>query len=101
MTSVTQKEILGEAERLEVKNKAPIVLCELLFDEKMFKEKQISKHKNLFLRCKHHFFGSQTLHNSICSCVIKEYSDVSITNFYVIMCLTRILKRWRRAKNVF
>eukprot|EP00088_Acartia_fossae_P050209 TRINITY_DN5609_c0_g1_i14.p1 TRINITY_DN5609_c0_g1~~TRINITY_DN5609_c0_g1_i14.p1 ORF type:complete len:445 (-),score=210.56 TRINITY_DN5609_c0_g1_i14:1480-2814(-) len=53
MTSVTQKEILGEAERLEVKNKAPIVLCELLFDEKMFKEKQISKHKNLFLRFTH------------------------------------------------
>ncbi len=33
-----------------MKNKAPIVLCELLFDEKMLKEKQITKHKNLFIR---------------------------------------------------
>jgi len=53
LTAVVQKEILGEAERLEVKNKAPIVLCELLFDEKMLKEKQISKYKTLFLRFTH------------------------------------------------
>lgn len=53
LTSATQKEILSEAERLEVKNKATIVLCELLFDEKMLKEKQITKHKNLFIRFTH------------------------------------------------
>jgi len=53
MNAAVQKEILTEAERLEVKNKAPIVLCELLFDEKMIKEKQIAKHKNLFLRFTH------------------------------------------------
>ena len=47
---MVQKEILSEAERLEVKNKAPIVLCELLFDDKMVKEKQIIVNKNLFLR---------------------------------------------------
>ena len=35
------KEILAEAERLEIKNKAPVILCELLFNDKMFKEKQI------------------------------------------------------------
>ena len=29
--------------RLEIKNKAPVVLCELLFNDKMFKEKQINK----------------------------------------------------------
>jgi len=53
LSSVAQKEILSEAERLEVKNKAPIVLCELLFDDKMMKEKQITKNKNLFLRFTH------------------------------------------------
>lgn len=53
LSAAVQKEILTEAERLEVKNKAPIVLCELLFDEKMMKEKQITKHKNLFLRFTH------------------------------------------------
>jgi len=53
LTSAVQKEILSEAERLEVKNKAPIVLCELLFDDKMVKEKQIIVNKNLFLRFTH------------------------------------------------
>merc|ERR1711892_106733 len=47
------KEILAEAERLEIKNKAPIVLCELLFDDKMMKEKQIPKYCNLLLRFTH------------------------------------------------
>jgi len=47
------KELVTEAERLEVKNKAPIVLCELLFDDKMFKEKQIEKYSKLFLRFTH------------------------------------------------
>lgn len=53
LTAAVQKEILTEADRLEVRNKAPIVLCELLFDEKMMKDKQIAKHKNLFLRFTH------------------------------------------------
>jgi len=53
MNAASQKEIVTEAERLEVKNKAPIVLCELLFDEKMFKDKQIGKYKTLFLRFTH------------------------------------------------
>lgn len=44
------KEILAEAERLEIKNKAPVILCELLFNDKMFKEKQIKKYANLLLR---------------------------------------------------
>jgi len=53
LNTAVQKEIVGEAERLEVKNKAPIVLCELVFDAKMMKEKQITKHKTLFLRFTH------------------------------------------------
>jgi len=44
------KEIQAEAERLEIKNKAPVILCELLFNDKMFKEKQIKKYANLLLR---------------------------------------------------
>ena len=42
------KEVLSEAERLEITNKAPIVLCELLFNESMVS--QIKKHKRIFLR---------------------------------------------------
>jgi len=44
----TEKDIFREAERLEVSAKAPIVLCELLFDEAMVS--QIKKNKRLFLR---------------------------------------------------
>merc|ERR1719228_2741097 len=47
------KEIQAEAERLEIKNKAPVILCELLFNDKMFKEKQIKKYSNLLLRFTH------------------------------------------------
>jgi len=38
---------------LEVRDKAPIVLCELLFDAGMIKEKQIEKYANLMLRFTH------------------------------------------------
>ena len=44
---VGAKEVIAEADRLEVRNKAPIVLCELLFNDKMFKEKQIEKDSNV------------------------------------------------------
>lgn len=45
------KEIFGEAERLEIIGKAPIVLCELLFDDSM--QVQIKKYKRVFLRFCH------------------------------------------------
>ena len=47
------KEVLAEADRLEVRDKAPIVLCELLFDAMMIKEKQIEKYANLIIRFTH------------------------------------------------
>merc|ERR1711915_342277 len=47
------KEVASEADRLEVRNKAPIVLCELLFNDKIMKEKQIEKYANLLLRFCH------------------------------------------------
>lgn len=45
------KELLAEAERLEVKAKVPLVLAELLFDQNM--HQQIKKHRVLFLRFTH------------------------------------------------
>ena len=53
INSAVAKEILAEAERLEIKNKAPMVLCELLFNDKMFKEKQLNKYTELLLRFTH------------------------------------------------
>jgi translation initiation factor 5 len=53
LNATAHKEILGESERLEIKNKAPIVLCELLFDGKMIKDKQIQKNKALLIRFCH------------------------------------------------
>merc|ERR1712012_1261119 len=44
-----EKEILSEAERLEVENKAPIILGELLFSNAKILA-QIKAHKRLFLR---------------------------------------------------
>lgn len=45
---LSDKEVHQEAERLEVTNKAPIVLCELLFDDDMVK--QMKRHKKVLLR---------------------------------------------------
>uniref|UniRef100_A0A8D8U002 Eukaryotic translation initiation factor 5 n=1 Tax=Cacopsylla melanoneura TaxID=428564 RepID=A0A8D8U002_9HEMI len=45
------KELLSEAERLEVKTKAPLILAELLFDEKI--HVQLKKHRILLLRFTH------------------------------------------------
>ncbi|KAG8253282.1 Eukaryotic translation initiation factor 5A-1 [Homalodisca vitripennis] len=47
----TAKELLAEAERLEIKTKAPLVLAELLFDGKILSE--IKKHRVLLLRFTH------------------------------------------------
>lgn len=46
-----QKEVLNEAERLEVKQKAPLVLAELLFDHNIVQ--QLKKYRLLFLRFTH------------------------------------------------
>lgn len=43
-----QKEILNEAERLEIKPKVPLVLAELLFDQNILA--QVKKYRMLFLR---------------------------------------------------
>jgi len=46
-----QKEIVAEAERLDIKDKSPLVLSELLFNENM--KEQIKQHRILFLRFTH------------------------------------------------
>jgi len=48
-----EKEIVTEAERLEVTNKAPIVLCVLLFDDKKSIVAQIKTYRRLMLRFCH------------------------------------------------
>ncbi|XP_076318944.1 eukaryotic translation initiation factor 5-like [Tachypleus tridentatus] len=45
------KDIMTEAERLDIKDKAPLVFCELLFDENIIQ--QIKMHRILFLRFTH------------------------------------------------
>ncbi|XKL66062.1 hypothetical protein PGB90_009482 [Kerria lacca] len=49
--TLNAKEIVAEAERLEIKTKAPLILAELLFDEKI--HIQLKKHRNLLLRFTH------------------------------------------------
>ena len=49
--TAVEKEILSEANRLEVQNKAPIILCELILEtEDATVLKAIKRHKRLFLR---------------------------------------------------
>jgi translation initiation factor 5 len=45
---VDDKEIMAEAERLEIKEKASLILANVLFDEDMLK--QISRYRKVFLR---------------------------------------------------
>jgi len=49
--SIIARELVAEAERLEVKSKATLVLAELLFDDKI--HLQLKKHRVLFLRFCH------------------------------------------------
>ena len=45
-----QNGLRDEAERLELKQKASLLLANVLFDEKVVADKQISAHRNLLLR---------------------------------------------------
>lgn len=49
------KDILAEAERLEIKEKCPTILVELLFNADILK--QIKEHKKLLLRVNILFFN--------------------------------------------
>ena len=52
------KEIVAEAERLDIKDKAVLALSELLFDSNMLS--QIPKFRNLFLRVSFHLYLSNS-----------------------------------------
>lgn len=51
MENNAHKELVAEAERLEIKSKAPLVLAELLFDQNI--HTQVKKYRILFLRFTH------------------------------------------------
>lgn len=96
---VDDKEIMTEAERLEIKDKAPLILANVLFDEDMLKE--INNYRKVFLRFTHdnpkaqkyllggfeHVVGVQ--HSAIllpkCVALLKEMYDRDILEEEVLL----------------
>ena len=70
-----EKEIVTEAERLEVTNKAPIVLCELIFDKTKILA-QIKSNKRLLLRFCHENQKAQKYLLGGIEKTIETYKDV-------------------------
>lgn len=64
----SDKEIVAEAERLDVKAMGPLVLTEVLFNEKI--REQIKKYRRHFLRVSKLFY----VHSEMCRCVTLETS---------------------------
>lgn len=69
-----QKEILNEAERLEIKTKAPLILAELLFDQNILT--QVKKHRLLLLRFTHDDKKAQKYLIGGIEQVIAEHKDL-------------------------
>lgn len=69
----TIKEILAEAERLDIKDKAPLVFCELLFNENIIH--QIKLHRMLFLRFTHENHKAQKYLLGGLEQVVKLHKD--------------------------
>ncbi|XP_062323443.1 eukaryotic translation initiation factor 5 [Osmerus eperlanus] len=67
----SDKEILAEAERLDVKAMAPLILSELLFDENI--RDQIKKYKRHFLRFCHNNKKAQKYLLGGFECLVKLY----------------------------
>jgi len=67
------KEIIGEAERLEIKDKAPLVMCELLMSDGIVQE--LKQHRVLFLRLCHENKRAQKYLMGGIELVIKERKD--------------------------
>lgn len=79
------KEILSEAERLEVKTKAPLILAELLFDEKI--HVQLKKHRILLLRFTHEDSKAQRYLLNGVEQVIALHKDTLLTKVPAILKL--------------
>jgi len=82
----TAKELVAEAERLEIKTKAPLVLAEVLFSEKILLE--IKKHRVLLLRFTHDDLKAQKYLIGGVEQVIGLHKDVllpKVPNIFKIM----------------
>lgn len=71
ITLADEKSILTEAERLEITNKAPIVLCELLLDEKILHQVRFNLRYNLVSNncMRNLFYRSNSIRG--CSCASR------------------------------
>jgi len=69
------KELFAESERLEIKDKVPIILVELLLNQKVVA--QLKEYKNLFLQfCVQNQKAQKTLLGGIEILIAKEHPDV-------------------------
>jgi len=69
------KEILAESERLEVKDKVPLIMVEILFNEKILQ--QLVKYKTLFLQfCVQNPKAQRAVLGGIEILIAKEYREV-------------------------
>uniref|UniRef100_A0A1B6E3K8 Eukaryotic translation initiation factor 5 n=1 Tax=Clastoptera arizonana TaxID=38151 RepID=A0A1B6E3K8_9HEMI len=81
----TGKEILAQAERLEIKTKAPLVLAELLFDDKIHLE--IKKHRVLLLRFTHKDHKAQKYLMGGIEQVIELHKETLLPKVHIILKL--------------
>lgn len=79
------KELIAEAERLEIKSKAPLVLAELLFDDKI--HIQIKKYRTLLLRFTHEDSKAQRYLIGGIEQVIALHKDVLLPKVSAILKL--------------
>lgn len=69
------KEVLGESERLEVKDKVPIILVELLLNEKVLQ--QLKKYRALFLQfCAQNHKAQKAVLGGIEKLIAEEFRNV-------------------------
>lgn len=97
-----EKEVVGEAERLDIKDKAPVILAELLFDVNMVQ--QIKTYASLLKRvcipaleyyAYYQFQNGNNIRNKISEIKISELStDFGFANFFLIKPLTVELMNW-------
>ncbi|XP_059160536.1 eukaryotic translation initiation factor 5-like [Physella acuta] len=80
------KEVFSEAERLEVKDKVPLVLVELLLNEKAIT--QLQKYKGLFLRfCVQNQKAQKALLGGLEILIAKEYPDLMTKTSHILKVL--------------
>nr|CAG4642498.1 EOG090X05QT [Evadne anonyx] len=73
VTKSSEKDIVTEADRLDVKDKAPLILCELIFNGQILN--QIKTHRALLLRFTHDNKKAQKSLLGGIECVIQLHQD--------------------------